>query len=68
MCIHSKGMIRWPGIKAIRDNRYRPMTVDDNINTCILIKRGTLQLDECRFSMITQKDQRHLYPSIIVEE
>lgn len=67
-CEHAKNMIRWPSLKSTRENRYRPYKVDENINTSILIKRGTLQVDECRLSLAALKDPRHLYASIIVLE
>ena len=52
----------------VKDNRYRPLKVEETINTSILVKRGTLQIDECRFSLAAQKDIRHLFASIVVEE
>lgn len=27
VCEHSKNVIRWPSLKTIRDNRYRPLKV-----------------------------------------
>jgi len=36
------------------------------MNTNILIKKGMVYLDECRFSLATQKDPTKLVPSIVV--
>ena len=45
ICKPSRGITKWPGIRAVKDNKYTPVKVEDTINTSILIKKGTLQLD-----------------------
>ena len=51
----------------MRDNRFMGLRVGDNMNTNILIKRGKLHVDECRFSMAGHRDASRVYPSIVVE-
>ena len=68
ICKQSKSVTKWPGLRVVRDNRYLPVKVDETINTSILIRRGILQIDECRFSLAAQKDSRRLYASIVVEQ
>ena len=38
------------------------------MNASILLKRGTLQIDECRLSFSGQRDPNHIFPIIAVEE
>lgn len=38
------------------------------MNTNILIKKGIVNLDECRLSLATQKDPTKLAASIVVEK
>lgn len=38
------------------------------MNTNILIKKGVVNLDECRLSLATQKDPTKLTASIVVEK
>ena len=45
ICRPGRSTLKWPGIRVVRDNRYHPLKVEDNINTSILVKRGTLHVD-----------------------
>lgn len=45
LCEYDKEILRWPGIKELRDNRYCGLRTADNLNASILLKRGTLQID-----------------------
>lgn len=38
------------------------------MNTSILLRKGTLQIDECRLSFAGQRDSSRLFPIISVEE
>jgi hypothetical protein len=68
LCEYDKDILRWPSFRELRDNRYRGLKADYNMNTSILLRKGTLQIDECRFSFAGQKDANRLSPIITVEE
>ena len=38
------------------------------MNSCIYLKKGTLQIDECRLSLASYKNPESLVPCIVVEE
>lgn len=61
-------MIKPPSWKDLKENSYRGYRVSSNMNTNIIVKKGTLFLDECRLSLATQKDPSKLAPSIVVEK
>ena len=67
LCEYEKGLVSWPSIREMRDNRFMGLRVGHNMNTNILVKRGVLHVDECRFSMAGQRDTSRVYPSIVVE-
>ena len=52
----------------MRENRYMGLKVAENMNVNILIKKGVLHIDECRFSMAGQRDTAKVYPSIVVKD
>jgi len=66
LCDYEKEILRWPTIKELRANRYRGLKIGDNMNASILLKRGTLQIDECRMSFSGQRDPNHIFPIIAV--
>jgi hypothetical protein len=45
LCEYSKEVIRWPSLKELRDHHYRGLRISDNMNTSILLRKGTLQID-----------------------
>ena len=69
-CEVNYNMRKNPSYQELKENSYRGFKVGtrDNINTNILIKKGTLLLDECRLSLAAHKDPNKLVPSIIVEK
>jgi hypothetical protein len=68
LCDYDKEILKWPTIKELRANRYRGLKTGDNMNASIVLKRGTLQIDECRLSFSGQRDPNHIFPIIAVEE
>lgn len=57
-----------PDHAKLKEKSYRHFRVQDNMNTNILIKKGVVNLDDCRLSLATQKDSTKLSPSIVVEK
>lgn len=41
--------------------------VNTNINTCLYIKRGIVQLDECKISLAAYHGRNNPLPCIVVE-
>lgn len=68
LCELNKYIIKWPALKALKQSKYRKLDLGDNINTNIIVKRGILQMDECKLSLAAQKDANRLNACIIVEE
>ncbi len=69
LCEQNVHGIKPPSLKKLKENQYRQYKIGrGNIDSNILIKRGTVYLDECRLSLAVQKDPSKLIPSIIVEK
>ncbi len=68
LCESDKDILRWPSLKELRSNRFRGLRTGENLNASIWLKRGTLQMDECRLSFAGQRDPNHLFPIITVEQ
>jgi hypothetical protein len=56
ICENTFNMYKPPSWKKLKQNLYRGYKIRPNMNTNLLIKRGTVYIDECRFSLSTQKD------------
>ncbi len=68
ICEQNSDMYNPPGLVQLREKSYRGYKVCSNMNTNLLIKRGIVNLDECRLSLATQKDPSKLVASIVVEK
>jgi len=52
----------------MHDNRYLGLATGENMNACIVVRRGVLCVEECRFSLAGQRDGGKIYPCIVVEQ
>lgn len=68
ICEQANDKCKAPDHAKLKEKSYRHFRVQDNINTNILIKKGVVNLDDCRLSLATQKDPTKLSPSIVVEK
>lgn len=68
ICEQSFSMYKAPDYFQLKEKSYRGFRVGNSMNTNILIKKGVVNLDECRLSLATQKDPTKLTASIVVEK
>jgi hypothetical protein len=54
--------------QAIKKQDYMNFKTNSGMNTCIYIKRGVVQLDECKISLAAYHNRQAALPCIVVEK
>ena len=64
---HSAQSIINKSYESLKKQHYRGFKLVPTMNSCIYLKKGTLQLDECRLSLASYSNPNNLVPCIVVE-